>query len=127
MASKLPRVGAALDKSMDALVLKTAHRIRNKAIELILRGSKSGRTYGRHQASAPGEAPASETGRLVQSIQVKHRPGSMKATVSAGTGYARKLEFGTSIMAPRPFMRPAAAAIRQQGIAKGFKLTIAGD
>ena len=32
---------------------------------------KSGRLYGRHRASAPGEPPASHTGRLVKSFGAK--------------------------------------------------------
>jgi HK97 gp10 family phage protein len=126
----IPQYQSALDKSMDKLVFKTANRIRNKAIELVLRGTKSGRRYRRrgviHQASAPGEAPASDTGRLVQSIRVKHEPGSKRAIVVASTRYAVDLEFGTRHMAARPFLRPAVQAIEREGIAKGFKIEIGG-
>ena len=49
----------------------------NTAIENISRGAKSGETYEKynprrtHKASAPGEAPASDTGNLVSQIRVK--------------------------------------------------------
>ena len=43
----------------------------DEASSMVMDGQKSGRIYRRrgaeHQASAPGEAPASDTGRLVQS------------------------------------------------------------
>lgn len=58
-----------------------------------------------HRASAPGQPPATDTGRLIASIQ----------TAKAGTGwivgsrvrYSLFLEFGTRTMSERPFFRPA--------------------
>ena len=82
----------------------------------ILSGQKSGRIYRRrtvvHRASAPGEAPASDTGRLVNSINtyLNRLAGGLEAVVVAGRGlakYAQMLEFGTRKIAPRPFMAPA--------------------
>lgn len=92
----------------------------------------TGRIYGRHQASAPGEPPAPDTGRLRASISTNWtgspmsrgivlgrakvedgvgRPGSKRGmfTVVVGTNveYANHLEMGTIKMAPRPFLRPA--------------------
>jgi len=121
--SKLPQVRSALDMAADRQVFRIANDIRNEAIRLILRTAKSGRRYGDHIASAPGEAPASDSGRTVQTIRANHTPGSKRATVSAGAA-AMKLEFGTSRMAPRPFMRPAASLVRQRGIAKGFAIKV---
>jgi HK97 gp10 family phage protein len=72
--------------------------------------SHSGRMYGRHRASAPGETPAVETGNLVNSINTQLASSSdTNATAEVGTGveYAEFLEFGTSRMEARPFMRPA--------------------
>lgn len=85
-------------------------------VESIQKGQKTGRVYKRgsvmHQASAPGEAPASDTGTLAnRSISTrKERHGlSVFVGVNKGEGvqYAAALEFGTSKMAPRPFVRPA--------------------
>ena len=112
MASKVTftwngdKVTAAIRRGADRGVLRAAHVLRNEMIRLILDTPKSGRVYGAHQASAPGEPFASDSGRTVQSIRVDHKPGTAKATVSAG-GEARKMEFGTSKIAPRPFMTPA--------------------
>ena len=104
-------------------MFRIANDIRNEAIRLVLRTTKSGRRYGNHIASAPGEPFASDSGRTVQSIRVDHSPGSMRAKVSAG-GEAKKMEFGTIKIRPRPFMTPAVANIRQRGIGKGFELKV---
>lgn len=85
--------------------------VRNEMLRLILKTTKSGRVYRRrgveHQASAPGEAFASDTGGTVQAIgpPVPHA-SQLKVTITSG-GEARKLEFGTSKMEARPFARPA--------------------
>lgn len=99
-------------------VAAAAEDVRGEAIRLILETTKSGRVYVRrsttHQASAPGEPPASDTGRLVNSIRVDpSRLDQLVATVVAGTGYAAHLEYGTARMAARPFMRPALANRRR--------------
>lgn len=96
--------------------------IREEAISLILDTPKTGRTYRRrgtiHQASAPGEPPASDTGRLVNAITTDYRLPSMRARggarelrgrVIARSQYALFLELGTQKMQPRPFLRPALA------------------
>lgn len=72
--------------------------------------SHSGRTYGGHQASAPGETPAVDTGVYVNSISTELVSSSdTSALAQTGTGQERGewLEFGTSKMAARPHFRPA--------------------
>ncbi len=72
-------------------------------------GNKTGKVYQHgnvsHQASAPGQAPATDTGMLVNSIGV--RRGDQAAIVVVAARYGRDLEFGTSRMAARPYLRPA--------------------
>lgn len=91
-----------------------AKRVEADAKKSIVSGEKTGRVYRRrsitHQASAPGQAPASDTGRLVNSINSYLDVTSIEATVVAGEGavkYAAMLEFGTRHVAARPFMFPA--------------------
>jgi HK97 gp10 family phage protein len=63
-----------------------------------------------HQASAPGEAPATDTGTLVSSIESKVEVGWLdiaSAVVWTEKPYAKWLEFGTTRMEPRPFFTPA--------------------
>lgn len=78
-----------------------------RVAQLIEEGPKTGRVYrlrGRdHQASAPGEAPANRTGRLVKSGNYNvHGPFQMEVGESAP--YANFLEDGTGRMKPRPHM-----------------------
>lgn len=64
--------------------------------------------YGKHQASAPGEPPASDTGHLVTNSGIERvQTGLYK--VWFGAEYAEALEFGTPTIAERPFLRPAVA------------------
>jgi HK97 gp10 family phage protein len=82
------------------------------AVKVSMAASRSGTglLIGGHQASAPGEPPAIDTGNLVNSIKtelVSSNEQSALAQVGTGVEYAEPLEFGTSRIAPRPFMRPA--------------------
>ena len=56
--------------------------------------------------SAPGEPPGLDTGFLRNSVQVDSVTPT-EAIIAPHTDYAEFLEFGTSRMAARPFMRPA--------------------
>jgi len=107
-----PAITEGLRRAADRGVLRAAHLFRNEYLRLILNTHKSGRVYGNHQASAPGQPPASDLGRLVQSCRVVHEPGSLVATVGVGTNYARMLELGTIHMSPRPAFLPAYTNVR---------------
>lgn len=97
--------------------------IQSRARELIQRGSKTGRLYQKygprrsHRASGPGEAPATDTGRLVSSIQSDVVETEREVQVSAGTAYAKMLEYGTRMMAARPFLLPALEWIKDKAVA----------
>lgn len=66
--------------------------------------------FSRHSPSAPGEPPGVVTGTLRNSIYTgRIQTGLWR--VAAGTKYAAMLEWGTTRMAARPFMRPAARRI----------------
>jgi hypothetical protein len=81
--------------------------------QLMSDSPRTGRIYKRgaitHQASAPGEPPAIDTGRLVASGKTGANESAKIATASWATEYAAPLEFGTSKMAERPFAAPALA------------------
>lgn len=61
--------------------------------------------------SSPGDPPAIDTGRLVASVtHVIEGGGFSKETkgyVGTNVDYGRHLEFGTSTIAPRPWLTPA--------------------
>lgn len=99
-------------------VIMGANLIRNEVLRLILQTPKTGRIYRRrgveHQASAPGEAPASDTGNLVRNITVEVDAPKLTAKVNSAAKYAAALELGTERMEPRPHMRVALANKRQE-------------
>lgn len=111
--NKLPAIAASLAPYARKVIIKTIEDIENISKDS-MQGPKSGREYpskGRkmHQASAPGEAPAIDTGNLVNSIQSK-MIGATTGIVFTNTEYAPPLEYGSSKMAARPFFLPAAKA-----------------
>jgi len=90
--------------------------VRTSAIKSIQRDPKTGTVYTRakgqnlgsaHQASAPGQSPATDTGSLVSSIKVIH--DGLKGKIGSALNYAFWLEYGTLKMSERPFLRPALA------------------
>lgn len=68
----------------------------------------TGELYGKHRASAPGEPPAPDTGRLRAATQadeqVRHEGDDLVGRVVANTEYAAALETGTERMAARPYL-----------------------
>lgn len=63
-------------------------------------------------ASRPGEPPAVQTGKLKNSI-THQREAARSWSVTVGAEYGVHLEFGTAVMAARPFLRPAVRAIAE--------------
>jgi hypothetical protein len=95
--------------------------VEQRAVQLIMEPPKTGKIYRRrsveHQASAPGEAPANWTGRLVNSRRVEFFEDEIRARLIFSTEYALPLEMGTRKMAPRPFARRALAETKDAGMA----------
>lgn len=110
-------------------VADAVEAIKNNAVNKILSGTKSGLIYRRrgvdHQASAPGEAPASDTGRLAQSARTELNPQEISGRVIFSTAYAAALEFGREdgSIAARSYARPALAEERE-GFAEGVSAEI---
>ena len=96
------------------LMFEAVNEVRNVTLET-LSGRRSGRTYfvpGTHRtytASAPGEAPASATGRLRQSVNISVAGEGAKVVGMVGTAleYGKCLEYGTRSILPRPWLRPS--------------------
>lgn len=100
--------GEAVLRIAGAVVQKGAEDIRTEARHLITAGSASGQSGGKHQhiRSRPGEPPNNEFGTLESHIEDR-RTGPTTAEVTSNADHANPLEFGTSRMAARPYMRPA--------------------
>ena len=100
-----------LDKELTNVLRGGGQLIRGEAIRSIQSGPKSGHTYEKynprrtHKASAPGQAPASDTGNLVS--QIMRVADGKNTLVESRAEYSKFLEFGTSKMLPRPFLFPA--------------------
>jgi len=84
------------------------------ALRITLSGQRHGRWYRvpgtkkDYQASAPGEAPAVRTGDLKKRVASSLERNADESTLMVGTNapQGKILEFGTSQIAPRPWMRP---------------------
>lgn len=81
----------------------------------IAQGPATGRVYTRrsvsHQASSPGEAPASDTGVLLGSIY-HEKDTDLTYSIGSRVDYAAFLEYGTTRMLPRPVWVPTAERVR---------------
>ena len=103
---------ANVGKPFEQVLEGGGQEIRKEAVRSIQQDPKSGIIYQRynprrrHQASAKGESPASDTGVLVSQIKVKKK-NKDEVVVESTAPYSAFLEFGTSQMGERPFMHPA--------------------
>jgi hypothetical protein len=110
---------------LERLLVRVANDARNELITLLSSSTPTGRIYRRgsitHQASAPGEVPAVDTGQLRQSLSIdisRVSQGFSLAGVLDGTiavkKYAYDLEYGSRTAAARPFLRPVAEKLRNR-------------
>lgn len=116
-----------LERNARNLVRVTVKRIEAR-YKASLSGPRSGRTYRKgailskrkankgqvigykfHRASAPGEAPATDTGNLAGSIYSR-MTGKLTGEAGSTAEYAPVLEFGGAHMAARPALTPAVKA-----------------
>lgn len=103
-------VGVVTGQSL-ARALEAGYFVWEGAAKILINTSPAtGRSYSGHQASAPGEPPATDTGGLVNNWPRPNRKALANgASVEGGPGqeYGPHLELGTVNMEARPFMRPA--------------------
>ena len=103
----LDQYGAKAEKEIATVLDAVGTSIIN-GVRKQMRASKSGRTYKRgkggrdHVASAPGEAPAVDTGRLINSSIYKRQVNPLQIVVGSNVKYSEYLEFGTRRIKPRP-------------------------
>lgn len=84
--------------------------IQREAQISITTGAASGRA---HVPSRPGEPPNQDTGVLANNIETM-LVAPLRVEVSSSAPYAAALEYGTSKMAERPYMRPAVEKKRKE-------------
>lgn len=119
---------SAVDDAAQDAISEAALSLEAGVKTKIQRGPATGRIYQKysprrtHQASAPGQAPATDTGALVASIYADI--GGMSATVGSRLAYSSYLEYGTRTIAPRPVWTPETERIRGE-ISDMFKRNLA--
>ncbi len=104
------RIARGLEDVAHDIVVAACSNIAERSVSSMA-GSKSGRMYGQHQASAPGEAPAIDTGQLADSIQTD--VSGTSGMVYTNSEHGPYMELGTHDIGPRPFFAPAAEAERK--------------
>lgn len=113
LVAQLKNIKKNLNQKVNKALAKGAVDMANYAKEKIQSQSTRGRTYSRgartHTASVAGAFPNSDTGILVSSIffDMNVRSQVARFGVNDRLNYARFLEFGTSKMEARPFLRPS--------------------
>ena len=159
LLKKFRKLDKDVNKRVEKAVLLGGVDVRNEAIESIARGAKSGKVYkdhllmnkttgnlfadpdpaargkkrrtAPHRASAPGEAPATDSGGLIGSIfSLPISP--TKVIVGTLDKVGKFMEFGTPgaerPIAPRPWLNPAFRSKRNKivkNIIKAMKQAIA--
>lgn len=106
---------SALESIATAKAVKGIQRAAQQGearVKVILSQPGSGRIYGKHRASAPGEPPAPDTGQLRAATQadtqVREFGSDLVGRIVANKESAHALEVGTERIAPRPFFGPLA-------------------
>lgn len=116
--ARLTRMAQGAD--VTPALLRAADRTRTVYIEAV-QATSPGRQDVRYSprrvvtVSNPGEAPNADTGLLVNSTGVNSERRNQAETF-ASAAYADALEFGTHKMAPRPAMKPAFDATKEQAV-----------
>lgn len=109
-------IDAAITKSIEAVErgLRAATLDAASLVQSAMRESApTGRKYGKHTASAPGQPPAIDTGRLVGAVfggVTERVADGVKGLVVANVVYAATLEIGNERIAPRPYIQTTIAA-----------------
>lgn len=109
----LARSKLAIELGVRERVINYTVLIQREIVRTMTEDPKTGRFYRRsgrwHQASAAGESPAVDSGRLVNSIRsaLHVNNGTYQGQVFTSVSYAKYLEHGTSQMAKRPAFAPS--------------------
>lgn len=104
--------GAAMTREVGKAIYAAADMHAVDAALSITTGAVSGKN---HVASAPGNPPSADTHQLDRSIHAE-KTGQLTAKSVADAPYAVDLEKGTSKVAERPFMRPAAQRVKPKAV-----------
>lgn len=114
---KINAIGQKTGQEVGRAVRRGGRAIENTAVESIKEQTPGGRLYRSrgdktklHPASPPGSPPNADTGELdtgITSTQIENGPERYINHTASNAPHGPPLEFGSSRMAPRPFMSPA--------------------
>lgn len=114
LLAQLKRIESTSEQDVADVINDTLITTQNYAVTSIQSGPATGKTYRKykpnrtHRASSAGEAPMSDTGRLASNISYEMATASaLVGRVGTNIKYGPMLEFGTSNMAPRPWLNSA--------------------
>lgn len=119
MKRALANMGPELELEVIKVLKKTGINLRSQIVRNYHRGPATGTTYQKynprrvHTASAPGQAPQSDTGRLANSV-LYDMPTHLTVEVYTMVEYGYWLEFGTSTILSRPNWIPTVEEYRPQ-------------
>lgn len=99
------------DEAISTWIEARLNEARNLFVQRVSRGGGGGRVYRRgrhitHRASGPGEYPATDQGRLVNSIATQMH-GPREGSIFSDLEYSRYLTEGTAHMSARRMLRDA--------------------
>lgn len=105
----IKRIGPEAAGEVGKVMFALGEAVQVDAQISITTGAVSGKG---HIPSRPGEPPNNDTGVLASNIETVSK-GLLEVEVSSNAPYSAALEYGTSRMEERPFMRPALAKNRK--------------
>lgn len=106
ITGKVAEIKAKIQSELPSRAFRASNELRNASLE-VLSGARSGRNYGGHVASAPGEPPAVRTGALRNSWKpITSGNGGINPAVESNIPYAW-LDEGSpgGKIAPRPYVK----------------------
>jgi HK97 gp10 family phage protein len=98
--------------AVNSALYECADAVRAEAYRSISAGSVSGNG---HEPSAPGEAPNRDSGTLQDHLETT-QPEELMARVTSSADHAEAMEFGTSTVEARPYLRPARDKVRPRAL-----------
>lgn len=129
---RLGAIGPATRRAVFKVLQQGGQLLADDAASRIIGGNKTGKIYpsrwrkgAKHQASAPGESPAADSGRLHQSITWVGNENTLTVTVGTAAPQARRLELGDETVEPRPFMSPAFNEVAPR-VARSIQFVVKG-
>jgi len=108
-STRLKNLRRGIRREAGRAIFVGAGMLETEARRLIVAGAVQGK---HHVPSAPGQPPHRDTGQLDQSI-VALRTSQLKSKVQVNAPHGLPLEFGTSRMVERPFLKPATKNTRR--------------